>query len=165
MAKSAKKKTTGKSTKKKTVRKSTKAIQQDLISNMETWKKIENASIASTGRVIEKTENPIVRLVMEVIQRDSQMHYRVQELIAQSLQKTVSLTPDELGQVWDLIEDHIKIEKKVQKLAEESLEVTKKSKGMLVQSYLLEYLLADENKHNLLLERLAGIQKGMYPYG
>jgi hypothetical protein len=145
--------------------KSTKEVQEDLISNMETWKKIENASIASTGRVIEKTENPIVRLVMEIIQRDSQMHYRVQEYIADSLQKSVSLSPDELGEVWGLIEEHIKIEKKVQALAEEALEASKKSKGMLVQTYLLEYLLADENKHNLLLERLEGIQKGMYPYG
>ena len=144
--------------------KSTKKVQQDLVSTMETWKKVENASIASTGRVIEKTENPIIRLVMEIIQRDSQMHYRVQELIADSLQKTVSLTPEELGEVWGLIEDHIKIEEKVQKLAEESLEASKNSKMMLIQTYLLEYLLEDEKKHNLLLERLAGIRNGMYPY-
>jgi len=144
--------------------KSTKKVQQDLVSAMETWKKVENASIASTGRVIEKTENPIIRLVMEIIQRDSQMHYRVQELIADSLQKTVSLTPEELGEVWGLIEDHIKIEEKVQKLAEESLEASKNSKMMLIQTYLLEYLLEDEKKHNLLLQRLAGIRNGMYPY-
>jgi hypothetical protein len=142
-----------------------KEVQQDLISNMESWQKIENASIASTGRVIEKTENPIIRLVMEIIQRDSQMHYRVQGLIAESLQKTVSLTPEELGEVWGMIEDHIKIEERVQKLAEVTLESTKHSKMMLVQSYLLEYLLEDEKKHNLMLERLAGIQRGMYPYG
>jgi hypothetical protein len=159
MAKAKKK---ARSTKKK---KTTKEVQKDLISNMETWKKIENASVASTGRVIEKTENPIVRLVMEIIQQDSQMHYRVQDWIAQSLQKSVSLTPEEIGQVWRLIEDHIKIEKKTQQLAEEALASTKTSKGMLVQTYLLEYLLEDEKKHNLLLERLAGIQKGMYPYG
>ena len=159
MAKAKKK---AKSTKK---RKTTKEVQKDLISNMETWKKIENASVASTGRVIEKTENPIVRLVMEIIQQDSQMHYRVQDWIAQSLQKSVSLTPEEIGQVWGLIEDHIKIEKKTQKLAEEALASTKTSKGMLVQTYLLEYLLEDEKKHNVLLERLQGIQKGMYPYG
>jgi len=145
--------------------KSTKEVQQDLISNMENWRKIENASIASTRRVMEKTENPIVRLVMEIIQRDSQMHYRVQEWIAQSLQTTVSLTPEELADVWELIEDHIKIEEKTKELAHESLEATSGSKGMLVQSYLLEYLLEDEEKHNLLLDRLADIQKGMYPYG
>jgi hypothetical protein len=159
MAKAKKK---ARSTKKK---KTTKEVQKDLISNMETWKKIENASVASTGRVIEKTGNPIVRLVMEIIQQDSQMHYRVQDWISQSLQKSVSLTPEEIGQVWGLIEDHIKIEKKTQQLAEEALASTKTSKGMLVQTYLLEYLLEDEKKHNVLLERLAGIQKGMYPYG
>ena len=145
--------------------KSTKEVQEDLVANMENWRKIENASIASTGRVIEKTENPIVRLVMEIILRDSQMHYRVQGVIADSLEKTVSLSPEELADVWDLIEDHIKIEQRVLQLAQESLEAAKSSKAMLVQAYLLEYLVEDEKKHNLLLERLAGIKKGMYPYG
>ena len=145
--------------------KSTKEVQQDLIANMEVWQKVENASIASTGRVIEKTENPIVRLVMEIIQRDSQMHYRVQEWIAESLSgKAISLSPDEVGSVWEMIEEHIKIEKKTQALAQQSLEAAKSSKGMLVQAYLLEYLLEDEKKHDLLLERLQNIQRGMYPY-
>ena len=146
--------------------KSNKEVQQDLVANMHSWQKIENASIASTGRVIEKTENPIVRLVMEIIQRDSQMHYRVQEWIADSLSgKAVSLSPEELGDVWELIEEHIKLERRTQELAQQSLEVTKPSKGMLLQSYLLEYLLEDEQKHNLLLDRLESIKKGMYPYG
>jgi len=145
--------------------KSKKEVQEKLVATMNTWRKVENASIASTGRVIEKTENPIVRLVMEIIQRDSQMHYRVQEYIAESLQKSVSLSPDEVGDVWGMIEDHINLEKKTLELAQQSLEATKKSKGMLVQSYLLEYLLEDEKKHNLMLERLKDIQKGMYPYG
>ena len=145
--------------------KSKKEVQQDLVANMQSWRKIENSSIASTGRVIEKTENPIVRRVMEIIQRDSQMHYRVQEWIAESLSgKTVSLAPEELGDVWGMIEDHINLEKKTLQLAEESLELIKGSKGMLVQAYLLEYLLEDEKKHNSLLERLNNIQRGMYPY-
>ena len=66
--------------------KSQKEVLQDLAANMWSWRKIENASVASTGRVIEKTENDIVRLIMEIIQRDSQMHYRVQEWIAETLQ-------------------------------------------------------------------------------
>ena len=144
---------------------SKKEIQEKIISNMQIWQKVENASVASTGRVIEKTENPIVRLVMEVIQRDSQMHYRVQEWIAESLtRKAVSLAPDEVGDVWGMIEDHIDLEKRTLQLAEQSLEAIKGSKGMLVQAYLLEYLLEDEKKHNGLLERLMKIQKGMYPY-
>ena len=145
--------------------KSKKEIQEELVENMQTWQKIENASIASTGRVMEKTENPIVRLVMEIIQRDSQMHYRVQQWIAESLEsRTVSITPEEVGDVWDMVEEHIKIEKKTLELAQIALDSIKGSKGMLVQSYLLEYLVDDENKHNSLLERLENIQKGMYPY-
>jgi hypothetical protein len=142
-----------------------KQVQQDLIECMQGWRRIENASIVSTGRVMEKTENPIMRLVMEIIQRDSQMHYRVQEWIANSLSgTTISLSPDELGDVWKLIEEHIALEKKTLEFAQQALDATKGSKGMLVQSYLLEYLFEDEQKHNRLLERLANIQKGMYPY-
>jgi hypothetical protein len=145
--------------------KSKKEVQQDLVANMQTWKKVENASVASTGRVIEKTDNPIVRLVMEIIQRDSQMHYRVQEWIAESLTgRAVSLAPEELGDVWQMIEDHIHLEKQTLELARASLGSIKGSKGMLVQAYLLEYLLEDEQKHNQMLARLTSIQKGMYPY-
>jgi hypothetical protein len=144
---------------------SLKKAQQDLVTNMKTWQKIENISIANTGRVMEKTQNPIVRLVMEIIQHDSQNHYRVQEFIADTLEhKAVSLTPEEVGSVWGMIEDHINLEKKTMELAREALALIKGSKGMLVQAYLLEYLSDDEQKHDRMLERLLNIQKGMYPY-
>ena len=130
---------------------------------MQSWQKIENASVASTGRVIEKTENPIVRLVMEIIQRDSQMHYRVQELIADSIEhKALSLTTDELVQVWGMIEHHIDLEKKTIEIAEQTINSLKGQQGMIVQDYLLNYLLTDEKKHNELLSHLDNIKKGIY---
>lgn len=144
---------------------STKEIQQEIVANMRKWQKVENASVASTGRIIEKTENPVVRMVMEIIQRDSQMHYRVQEFIADSLEhKTVSLDPDELGQVWSLIEKHIELERQTIMLAEAAL-IALKGRKMVVQEYLLDYLLIDEEKHNKILDNLETIKKGMYPYG
>ena len=144
---------------------SQKQVQEEILATMRAWQKIENASVASTGKVIEKTENPIVRLVMEIIQRDSQMHYRIQEFIADSVStKTVTLTPEELGDVWDMIEQHIELEKKTIALAQQSLNALKGSK-MVVQEYLLHYLLEDENKHNNILKQLETIKKGMYPYG
>lgn len=144
---------------------STKELQEQIISDMRQLQKAENASIASTGRIIEKTENPIVRLVMEIIQRDSQMHYQVQGFIADSLgEKTVSLTPEELGQVWEMIEQHIQLEKKLMETAERLL-ASLKGKFMVVQQYLIDYLLEDETKHNNLLDRLNGIKTKMYPYG
>jgi hypothetical protein len=144
---------------------STKEIQEQIVQNMKDWKKVENASVASTGKVIEKTENPIIRLVMEIIQRDSQMHYRIQDLIIDTLEKsTVSLTPEELGDVWDLVEKHIDLEKKTIELAKKSLEALRGRK-MVIQEYLLDYLRIDEEKHNAVLDSLSTIKKGMYPYG
>ena len=145
---------------------STKQAQENIVSNMRKWQKIENASVASTGRIIEKTDNPIISLVMEVIQRDSQMHHRVQELVADSLTtKAISLTPEEVGDAWGLIEKHIALEKQTVELAKSSLREIEGKKGMLVQAYLLEYLLKDEEKHDTILEKLNEVKKGMYPYG
>jgi rubrerythrin len=145
---------------------STKDAQEKIVANMTRWQKIENASVASTGRVIEETENPIVRLVMEIIQRDSQMHHRVQEMIIDSLTaKAIAFSPDELGKVWHLIEKHIELEKQTVSLATESLAAIGKNKGMAVQAYLIEYLLKDEQKHDEILAKLAEVKKNMYPYG
>lgn len=144
---------------------STKEIQEKIIDNMRRWQKVENSAVSSTGNVIEQTDNNIVRMIMEIIQRDSQMHYRVQELIADSLStKTITLNPDELGKVWDMIEKHIKLEEKTIELANEAKKAIQ-GKKMVVQEYLIDYLLIDEEKHNKILETLGTIKKGMYPYG
>ena len=142
---------------------STKDVQSGLVSNMRKWQKIEDASVSSTGQMIEKTDNPLLRLVMEIIQRDSQMHYRVQEFIADSIEhRAVSLTPDELVEVWGMIENHINIEKKTMEIAEQTIASLKGQQGMIVQVYLLNYLLEDERKHNDLLKNLEDIKKGIY---
>jgi len=36
---------------------------------------------------------------------------------------------------------------------------------MVIQEYLLNYLLMDEEKHDRMLETLEKIKSGMYPYG
>ena len=141
----------------------TKELQQEIISNMRRWQKIENAAAVSTGQIMERTDNPVIHLLMEIIQRDSQMHYRVQEWIADSLQyKTVTLNPDELNQVWGMIEQHVEVEKKALGMAKQSL-ASLKGKKMVIQEYLLEYLAEDEKKHNELLKQLETIKKGMLP--
>jgi len=141
----------------------TKDTQQALLEGMRRWQKVENAAVASTGKVVDKTSNPIIRLVMEIIQRDSLMHYHVQETIADSLEgKTVALSPDDLAKVWSLIEKHIEIEKQTIELATQCLAALRGRK-MVVQEYLLKYLLEDERKHDNLLDQLSTIKRGMYP--
>jgi hypothetical protein len=144
---------------------SMKEAQEKIVANMRHWQKIENAGVSSTAKIMDKTDNPIVRLVMEIIQRDSQMHHRVQELIAESLEsKAMALNPEELATVWSLIEEHVKLERSTIDLAKSSIEATSKAKGMLVQHYLLQYLLKDEEKHEEILSNLEKIKSGMYPY-
>ena len=141
----------------------TKQMQQELVENMKKWQKIEDASVSSTAQIMEKTSNPLVHLVMEIIQRDSLVHRRVQEFIADSIdKKAVSLTSDELVQVWEMVEKHIEIEKKTVEYAEQAIASLKDQQGMIVQEYLLNYLLTDEKKHNDLLSRLDEIKKGIY---
>jgi len=80
----------------------TKEIQMKLIDNMKRWQKIEDASMTSTGRIMEETDNPLIHLIMEIIQIDSQVHHRVQDFIVGTLEReAVSLTPEEIGKVWE----------------------------------------------------------------
>jgi len=100
---------------------------------------------------------------MEIIQRDWQRPYRIQGWIADSLEfNTVSLSPDELGKVWEMVERHIELGKKTLQMAKQSLEALK-GKRMVIPEYLLEYLAEDEEKHNNLLRHLEIIKKGMRP--
>ena len=140
-----------------------KVAQEELVANMRKWQKIEDASVTSTSQVIKKTQNPLIRMIMEIILRDSQMHYRVQELIADSIERqAITMTTEELADVWKMIERHIDLEKKTLKIARKSIKSLKGQQGMIVQEYLLNYLLEDEKKHNDLLSRLDAIKRGIY---
>lgn len=142
----------------------TKEIQEKLVDTMHKWQKIEDAAVDSTGRILEQSRNPLIRLVMEIIQADSRMHRRVQEFIASTLtEKAVSLTPEELGAVSEAIEKHNAIEKQMVNYVDDTLNALK-GKKMLVQEYLLNYLWDDEKKHETLLSILDKIKEGMYPY-
>ena len=144
---------------------STKEIQEELVEKMKQWQKIEDASLASTGKIMAATDNKLIRLVMEIIQIDSQMHHRVQDFVVGSLEREpITVTPDDMSAVWSAIEDHIKIEKRMVEYVSGTLEKLK-GKKMMVQEYLLNYLKTDEEKHDKLLEDLEAIKKGMYPYG
>jgi hypothetical protein len=144
---------------------STKEIQQKLVETMEDWQKIENASVAGTGVIIDKTKNPVIKMIMEIIQADSRMHHKVQAFIAEITAKTpVELNIEDLTEVWDAIEEHIELEKKMVSYVEETLEAIKGRK-MLIQEYLLRYLHADEQKHDQLLAAMESVKRGAYPYG
>ncbi len=143
-----------------------KALQEQLADTMRRWQKIEDASVASTGKIIEESDNPLVKLVMEIIQRDSEMHRRVQQVVLDSLeQQAVVLTPDEVAAVWEQIEKHHALERDTMRLAEEALDVLKGKRHFAIQEYFLQYLSRDEEKHNAMLNALDNVKQGLYPYG
>ena len=141
---------------------SVKEKQEQLAEILKAWQHIENRSVAQTAEVIDKTTNPVIRIVMEIIQRDSAMHHRVQQFIIDSLEnEAIKITPDDIAQVWGAIEAHIESEKRTGELvmaAQKALAGTRN----VVQQFLLAYLGHDEQKHDQLLEDLSLIKRGMY---
>ena len=139
-----------------------KEQQEKLLASLKEWQQIESRTIAHSAQVMSKTNNPLVQIVMELIQRDSAFHRRIQQFVIDSFEKEpVSLATDDLVDIWDLIEEHINIEKEVAGL---SKQLTKSLAGTknVVQHYLLEYLADDEEKHDRLLENLKKLKEGIY---
>ncbi|MFC1584339.1 hypothetical protein ACFL5V_02190 [Fibrobacterota bacterium] len=138
-----------------------KESNKKLVAIMEQWQDIEVKSIASLRSLIKKVKNPLVKQVLKIIQRDSVMHQAVQQFIVDSLEKkAITLTPEELAAIWSGIEEHIKMERATVKLGQRA----KETSANFVHRYFINYLMADERKHEEMLEQLDNIKRKMYPY-
>ena len=141
---------------------STKQGQDRLVGILRRWQAIEGQSAQQCAEIGEQTRNPVIRLVMDVIRRDSAMHHRVQQFIIDSIEKeAVALTVDDLARVWSAIEEHIQSEKLTGELIAQTQKAREGTRNV-VQQYLLAYLAADEAKHDRLLDGLEQIKRGMY---
>jgi rubrerythrin len=133
-----------------------------LVEALRRWQAIERESINHTAEMMEKTDNLLVRQILEIIRNDSVQHHRVQQFIIDSVTKTpVNLRPEDLGEIWDEIEKHDAAEREV-------IELGKKLRDectMFVQRTLLDYLIYDEEKHDKILGDLEKFKKNLYPYG
>jgi hypothetical protein len=144
-------------------KKETKAEQlEQLKITLRNWQQIEDGSVEHCTAILERSKNPLIRLVMEIIRQDSVMHKRVQQAILDSLEKEAfSLQPEELAGIWDIIEKHDEAEKEAVRMAEEA----RKNCPLVIQQQLLDYLIEDEKKHDRLMGNLEGFKTKMYPYG
>lgn len=134
---------------------------EELRTTLKRWQEIEVAAVEQTTALIERTQNPLIKLVMEIIRQDSVMHKRVQQAILDSLEhQAFSLTPEELADVWDMIEKHAELEKETIALAEKA----RRNCRLFVQRHLLTYLIEDEQKHDRLMAQLEDFKRGIYPY-
>jgi hypothetical protein len=143
--------------------KATKATEnpEELVTILKNWQAIETASVEHTTEIIAKTKNPLIQIVMEIIRQDSQTHHKVQQVLLDSLEKQAfTLTPEELGDIWGMVEKHAELEKHVIELAEQAMQKCR----LLVQRNLLGYLIEDEKKHDRLLGQLEEFKRSIYPY-
>ena len=129
---------------------------QGMIDLLRTWQGIERKAMEQTAEIIEKTDNPFLRIIMEVIRHDSLMHHRVQQTIVDSMTRgAISLTSEEIASIWSMIEAHDETEKDVIKIAKQLREQA----FTPIHRLLFDYLLGDEEKHDSLLEQLGEVKK------
>ena len=131
---------------------------ENLVNTLRQWQAIERESISTTKEIIEQTKSPLVRLMMEIISHDSLMHHRVQQFLIDGVtESNVTVTRDDLAQVWEKIEEHDKVERKTIELAKQLM----KESWSPVHKRLLDYLITDEQKHDALIGQLEDLKKDM----
>ena len=54
---------------------------ENMVSVLREWQGIERLSMNDTAEIMEKTSNPLIRMIMEIIRHDSLMHSSKNTLI------------------------------------------------------------------------------------
>ena len=122
------------------------------------WQGIERDAIETTAQIMEKTDNLLIRQIMEIIRNDSVQHHRVQQFMIDTITRApVTLSPEDLAEVWGQIEAHDELERQTIELAKELLEETTEP----LHKILLNYLLTDEEKHDGILGELEKLKTHM----
>ena len=122
------------------------------------WQGIERDAIETTAQIMEKTDNLLIRQMMEIIRNDSVQHHRVQQFLIDSMTKqAITLAPEDLGEIWSQLEAHDKVERKTIELAKE----LKDEIPDPVTKVILEYLITDEQKHDHIIGQLEELKKHM----
>jgi hypothetical protein len=131
---------------------------EHMVKVLRQWQRIERQSMEEMNAIIEEAKNPLVRIIMEIIRHDSLMHHRVQQFLVDTLtEEALVVSREDVGEIWERIEKHDKVEKRTIELAKELRE----NAWSPVHKQLLDYLLNDEAKHDTLLEQLRTVKTGM----
>ena len=130
------------------------------MSLLDKWQKAEDQTIAHCQKMLEATDNILVRTMADLIKADSVKHKEILTMIGQAMEGAITLRPEELGTISELITEHLEIERSSISLAMEEFQ---NSRNFVVRQ-LLSYLLEDEKKHFKLLTQLNDYKRQLYPY-
>jgi hypothetical protein len=129
---------------------------EEFLKLIKEWQDLEDKTITSADLLLSKTSNPLIKTTMEMIKNDSEKHKVMQQMIIDNLTKeALHLTPEEIAPLSDMLSRHMTTEAKSIEIADAALEKS----GLFVTRYILSYLIADERKHHMLLEKLNEVKK------
>lgn len=128
------------------------------------WRVLDKRSAESIGEIKARCKNPLVCLLMEIMEHDSRMHEKLQDFIVGSLeQHPIELSPDEIGEMVELMRHHTQIKTQMVEKTEEVLSLLT-DKSLKIQEFLSRVLLADEKKHKEMLDGIEKVKSSLYPY-
>ncbi len=129
---------------------------EEFLSLMKEWQTLEDKTITSANDLMKKTANPLIKMTMELIKHDSEKHKLVQQMIIDSIKKqAISISPDELTALSDMLNKHMEIEAKSMTQADKAFQKSE----LFMTRYLLSYLIADETKHHGLMNQLNDLKR------
>jgi ABC-type phosphate transport system auxiliary subunit len=128
----------------------------EMVEVLRQWQGLERQAMNDTAEIMEKTASPLIRIVMEIIRHDSLMHHRVQQFLIDTVTKdAVTVTREDIAEVWEQLEAHDRAERKTIQMAEE----LRKKAWSPIHKLLLDYLLREEGKHDSLIAQLDAFKK------
>ncbi|MFA5355087.1 MAG: hypothetical protein WC291_12730 [Thermodesulfovibrionales bacterium] len=129
---------------------------EEFLSRIREWQALEDKTISSAQTLLNKSNNALVTMTMDMIVKDSAKHKEMLQMIVDNLEKeAVHLTPDELAPLVDLLTSHMEAEAKSIAFADEALEKSE----LFITQYILSYILADETKHHSLINKLVELKR------
>ena len=129
---------------------------EEFLNIIREWQALEEKTIKSAEELMSKTNNPLVKMTMEMIKHDSEKHKVMQQMIVDNITKeAIHLSPDELVPLSDMLNKHMEAEAKSLALADAALERSE----LFITRYILSYLIADETKHHNLINKLNELKR------
>ncbi len=133
-------------------------VQDRLIEEMNHWQRMEREAITHAGGAVAKTEHAVIRLMMEIVQQDSEMHQRLQGLVVRHRLFEEPLPPpgESLGELKSMVVKSRQAVKRMIEIMDNVFTLVNGEKASLLKA-LLQYLRSDERKHFLLLQDLENL--------
>lgn len=129
-----------------------KAIRKikDIADLMTDWQGIEAGTVESAKRELQKTKNPLMKAMLQLIVLEAEKHRLVQQMIFDSVKKeAVNLSPDELGVLSGHINRYLEAEGRELCAAE----ATTARSNPFVTRYLFSYLIEDLKVQSCMLKQ------------